>query len=418
MPRKPRKPEPFFRTARAAWFVQIGKVQHNLGPDQEAAWKEYYRLMAEVTPTAPDEITVVEVVDRFLKWTKANRKPRTWQWYDNYFKGILEALPAGLLVNDLKAHHVTRCLEVNVGRWKAANSQNAACRAIKRAMNWAAKQEIIARAPLGDMEVPEREARDVWYEADEWSALVGSIDHPDFVTFVTMMRQTGCRPFELRQVTAANYDRENKQWVFKRKSSKGKRYHRKVMLSPAAIRLTEEAMQQYPEGPLFRYHPARGSETLTPKKVAQHYGVAFETVRAWIDADKLAATQLTSPGAKIKRYQITWDALAAFELATGTRPNGKTWGPGEIRRQIDRMEKKLGWRPMVYAIRHTFAVDALKAGVDSLYVAKLLGHRDLSMVAKVYGHIGADTEDMHGRLTQALKPRLGLVREDDERASA
>lgn len=414
-----KRPEPFYWTARKGWYVQIGKKQTRLGDDEDSAWKEYYRVMAEETITEASQITVREVVDRFLKWTKTNRNERTWRWYDNFFKAILPALPAGLLVNDFKAHHVTKVLELNAKRWPAADSKNGAFRAIKRAMNWAAKQEIIVKAPLSDMEVPEREARDIWYEADEWAALVNSIDHPDFVIFVTMLRETGCRPFELQQVTAANYDRENRQWVFKRKSSKGKKYHRKVILSDVAIRHTEEAIKQYPEGPMFRYHPARGHDHLTPKLVAQHYGVEFETVLGWIQTGTLTAVQRTTPGAKIKRYRITWDALAAFELATRTGAAGQVWDAGLIRRHIDRMEKKLGWRPIPYAIRHTFAVAALRAGVDSLYVAKLMGHRDLSMVAKVYGHIGADTEDMHSRLKQALRPRLAVVgREADDRATA
>lgn len=418
MPKKPRKPEPFFRTARNAWFVQIGKRQHNLGPDKDAAWKEYYRLMAEETPTPSNEITVAEVVDRFLKWTKANRKHKTWKWYDDYFKGILETVPAGLLCKDLKVHHVTRCLELNAHRWKAADSKNAACRALKRAINWAAKQQIITDPPLGDMEMPERQNREIWYDDQEWAAIMAAADHPDFVTFLTLMRETGCRPFELCQVTAADFDRDNRVWVFKRKNSKGKRYQRRVTLSETAFRLTEEAAKQNPQGPLFRYHAAKGQEKLTPKTLAEHYATPIERVREWIETGKLVADRLKNNRAGRVRFHVTWDDLAAFEAATGIRAEGKAWEPELIKRKINQLEKKLGWRPMLYAIRHTFAVDALRNGVDSLYVAKLMGHRDLGMVAKVYGHIGADNEDMHKRLKQALKPKLGVVRDESGRASA
>ncbi|HEV3345054.1 MAG TPA: hypothetical protein VG125_32050, partial [Pirellulales bacterium] len=267
MPRKSRKPEPFFRTAVGRWYVQIGKKQHNLGADQEAAWKEYYRLMAEEKPTESSKITFTEVVDRFLKWTKANRAERTWRWYYDYFNGILEAMPAGLLTVDLRVHHVTRCLEKNADRWKAPDSKNAACRAIKRAVNWAFNQEIIDKLPLRDMEMPERQAREKWYEDDEWQAIIEAIDHPDFLTFVTMLRETGCRPFEVVQVTAANFDRANRQWVFKRVNSKGKKRKRRVMLSDTALRLTEEAIKEHPQGPLFRYHAAKSHDLLTPKKL-------------------------------------------------------------------------------------------------------------------------------------------------------
>jgi hypothetical protein len=37
----PHFPKPFFRTARQAWFVQLGRKQVNLGPDRDEAFKRY-----------------------------------------------------------------------------------------------------------------------------------------------------------------------------------------------------------------------------------------------------------------------------------------------------------------------------------------------------------------------------------------
>jgi integrase len=47
--------------------------------------------------------------------------------------------------------------------------------------------------------------------------------------------------------------------------------------------------------------------------------------------------------------------------------------------------KKLGFKP--YAIRHTFATDKLKAGVDLLTVATYLGHKNINTLLRVYEHI-------------------------------
>lgn len=41
-----KRPEPFFRALRGLWYVQFGKKQINLGPDEEQAWAKYHELMA------------------------------------------------------------------------------------------------------------------------------------------------------------------------------------------------------------------------------------------------------------------------------------------------------------------------------------------------------------------------------------
>ena len=49
-------PKPFFRPARALWYVQIDGKQINLGSDKAAAFKAYHGLMqqrADAKPYAP-----------------------------------------------------------------------------------------------------------------------------------------------------------------------------------------------------------------------------------------------------------------------------------------------------------------------------------------------------------------------------
>ena len=40
-------PQPFYRDDRRRWYVQLGKKQVNLGPDEAQAWIEYRRVMHE-----------------------------------------------------------------------------------------------------------------------------------------------------------------------------------------------------------------------------------------------------------------------------------------------------------------------------------------------------------------------------------
>ncbi len=82
MPKK--RPEPFWRAERNSYFVQIGKKQHRLSPDETKAWRLYHELMAKPPEVSAPAVTatvaptlVVEVLDEFLEWAKANSSPKT-----------------------------------------------------------------------------------------------------------------------------------------------------------------------------------------------------------------------------------------------------------------------------------------------------------------------------------------------------
>ena len=70
-------PKPFFRTARNAWFVQIGDRQIKLAADKDEAFTRYHELMAkpslpEVTQSEAQKLVVV-IVDEFLDWSNKHR---------------------------------------------------------------------------------------------------------------------------------------------------------------------------------------------------------------------------------------------------------------------------------------------------------------------------------------------------------
>jgi len=71
--------------------------------------------------------------------------------------------------------------------------------------------------------------------------------------------------------------------------------------------------------------------------------------------------------------------------------------------RLTRACRKAGLRHCIpYGCRHTFATDALAAGVPDATVASLLGHCDTSMVHKHYSHLSSRT--------QTLKDAAGRIR--------
>lgn len=83
---------------------------------------------------------------------------------------------------------------------------------------------------------------------------------------------------------------------------------------------------------------------------------------------------------------------------------GNDWTKDAINCAFCRLEKKIGKKYHLGAFRKGFATEALKAGVDTVTVAHLMGHRDASMVSRVYGHVQQDPEHM----ANAAKRAKGL----------
>jgi integrase len=73
---------------------------------------------------------------------------------------------------------------------------------------------------------------------------------------------------------------------------------------------------------------------------------------------------------------------------------GNPWNKDAINSAFCRLEKKIGKKYHMGSFRKGYATEALKAGVDTVTVAHLLGHRDPSMVSKVYGQVQQDPEHM------------------------
>jgi hypothetical protein len=74
-----RRPKPWYRAAGQAWFVTINGVQHNLGPDKEAAYDLFYQLMRQPTQKRVSSHSLVAIIDEFLDWVQRHRSPESYE---------------------------------------------------------------------------------------------------------------------------------------------------------------------------------------------------------------------------------------------------------------------------------------------------------------------------------------------------
>lgn len=67
---------------------------------------------------------------------------------------------------------------------------------------------------------------------------------------------------------------------------------------------------------------------------------------------------------------------------------GRPWTKDAIKCRLTRISEKVGFRVIAYGARHSWATQALtEGGVDPISVAHLMGHRDPTMVSRVYSHL-------------------------------
>ena len=124
-------PEPFYRTARKGWFVQIGKRQVPLGrdpspkPDRKtgkpiapaSALSAYHEIMSDHEEPQPapvvDATYAVVIIDQFLGWVERHKYERTHEWYQRHCQMFAKSIPRDLTIPRLKPLHLTNLCDAH-----------------------------------------------------------------------------------------------------------------------------------------------------------------------------------------------------------------------------------------------------------------------------------------------------------------
>lgn len=384
-----RSRQPFYRSSRRLSYVQLDGKQINLGPDEKEAWRRYHGMMTargvEVEVAPVDASLCVVVVDQFLGWVEKRKSPRTYEWYRRHLRNLAAAIPRSLAVADLKPNHVTRIIDAHDGWSPSSKHGFAGC--VQRAFRWAVQEGLINRSPVAGLVKPESEARDVVISAAEYAAILGVVRESNLRDLIVAAWETGARPRELVTVEARHVQLEHGRWVFPKKQAKGKRQPRAVYLTAAALEITRGRMEAHPAGPIFRNADGRPwhrwaincafarTRVALGRKAMQERGIAVEELprfrKSRVAAGELAAAKAEQAALlKARRAKI---ARLALE-------NAPAYNLG--------------------AFRHSFGDRMLKAGVDPISVANLLGHRNLAMLANTYSHLNQDPAYLRDALTR------------------
>ncbi|MEZ6063931.1 MAG: tyrosine-type recombinase/integrase [Planctomycetaceae bacterium] len=381
---RPRKP--WFRKSNRRWYVEFQGKQVCLGTNKKAALQQFHELMAQPEParrvSRTSRISLPELTDHFLEWVQRNRSADTYEWY-RYRLERLCRHHSSLMAEQLKPYHVEEW--VNSFSLSVTSRRNY-FRAVKRCYKWGTTQGFLTMNPIAGLEVPRAEVREIALSQNQFDEMLRCVRNPGLTDLLQVTWLTGCRPQESLIVEARHVDVANQRWVFHSSQSKGKQLSRVVYLTNAALAIVRRLMTQHPAGPLFRN--SAGTPWTT------------DAVNCAIDAiqDRMGR-------AEMQRLGIVIEPTDVAALMKRLKPTRRTKGhdvdktPAELRAEAKRKltirkARELVPRYSLYALRHSFATNALRNGVDSLTVAVLLGHRDPSTLARVYQHLNQNPEHL------------------------
>jgi integrase len=320
-----KQPKPWFWKARKAWYVQLNGKQVRLAADEKEAQREYFRLMAaegELPPSEMAKALVPDVVEAFLAVKNSTRK-NTLKSYLFYCTPFAVHFRVRRFAS-LRTPEVMKWVE---GRstWGDTTKHNA-FNYVAALFDWARDAGYIPRNHMAGIENPyiaKRRQRGISNE--EFDSMIASTRDEPGRMMLRVLRDTGCRPGELRALAARHLD---------------------------------------PEKPIAKLQP---HEHKTGRRTGRERWLIFPA-SLMEEVRKLAQLYPTGP---ILRNR-----------------NGDPWKGGTMQNRFKELRKRLDLpRDVVpHAARHAFITRMLNSGSPLALTAKIVGHSNANTIQDTYYH--------------------------------
>jgi integrase len=334
-----RQPQPYYKKTRHAWYANIGPNKRPVKlGTEEGAAEKKYHALVPHRQPVGTDSTIGELPDRYLDHCKRNRAESTYQAHLRVAESFVRHVGV-LRVSALKAHHVSGWIDA-IYPEAGPTYRHTLISTLKRAFKWAADQGHIDRSPIRNVKPPAPRSRDIYISPEQWDKLVAK---------VAKANDGGCL---LDYITVLHETR----------------------CRPLEARRVE-ARHFDPDGRCWVF-PAEESKGKRQSRVVRL------TDRAFAFCQRLA---LKNPTGSMFRNS-----------------RGKPWTRYSLYCRFYRLSEKLGFHVCSYAIRHTFATDAIIRGVDLVSIAILMGHTDLKMLQKVYSHVQKRSDHLQAALRKAV----------------
>ncbi len=323
--------KPFFKKSHNCWYVRDASGRDiRLDPVERKAFDMWHELAAALERSGVNA-TMLGVCQAFLDEHEDLRNYANVERYAvsfcQWYSGRVEDLTKKDVYEWLDAPKPGRLRKDGSrgpDRTWAAHSRRDAASTIRRITRWAHGEGLIGRNPLHSLTVSQPEPR---------STIITKAQHESMVRYCMEGKEPGFAAVLIALRCGARPQQirmvkvENcigAAWVFRdHKTRKKTAKPLVVYLPPCLLTLSKLLCDRYGEGFLFR------------------------------------------------------------------NSKGEPWKKDTIGQRFERMRSKLGLPEgiVAYSYRHTFATEALAAGLHATSVAQLLGHKDTRMVTQTYGHL-------------------------------
>ncbi len=332
-----RKSKLNWTNSRDQYTATIAGTFYLLGKDKEEAEKKFRWCLNKNHLTEPIELnpTFASIADEWLEHVKNAYTSARYRICCCRISEFAQYVGEKMKVNDLKPSHFEAWLETKAPL--KPGTVRLYTGIILAALNWASSKKIrlIPSNPLkGMLELPEGGSRggDVVWKKETFE-MVLQVANKAFADVVRILAWTGARPNTICKVEAKHFIENLRIWDFSQKQTphvNRKKHVKRIWLTDQAINLVKQLNEKHPVGPIFRN--SKG-EPWTPDSLGLYF------------------------------YQL---------------------------RHKFKETKNLGWQPGIclYGLRHTFATSFIRDNPNKLlYLKELMGHKDLKMIMKHYGHL-------------------------------
>jgi len=390
----PRPPKPFFWEARGEWYVTIDGTRHRLGPDKKPAHDRFHDLMSERNKPAAvaAKVTVAELFDRVLAFTRTNRSEKTDAWYEMFLQGFVSFLverhgkPAieRMRAADVTGDDLQAWLDSRTD-W-GPSTKRGAVTAVKRAFNYGVKHGLLDRSPVRAVEKPQGKTRDTLIGREQFDRIVATIADEHFRDLLTVVWLTGCRPQEAVRVEARFV--HDGYWLFPKEESKGKKRNRVVFLTDEALAISRKWAERHPTGPIFR-------NTQKRPWTASAVNCRFTAIQIAFGRAAMAERGVQVDEREVKRLVPKLRPIRKTRNGETVDKSARELYREAFRRVESKTARSLAPRFCAYNVRHSYAHHGLTEGrLSPEVMATLLGHSSTDMIYATYGHLVENTEFM------------------------
>ena len=351
--RKPRsrngQPKPFFRDFNQTWYLQLGKKQINLGRDEKAAFDQYHKIMTDRDVMTSVTLPASKFFEAYLQWLSEKKALATYAHARHYLTSFVRFVGKRRQIRDITGENISK---------------------------WVETQHLHRKREEGKK------------KPKKWSSTTQS----DAVSHLRRAYHWGRQYVKHSPVDDLDL--------------KLKRRRREVVYSPADWeRILAEAKDECFRD-ILTFMWETGCRPQEARQVeARHVDVANEIVVFQASESKTG---------QVRVILLSDTAVEVCQRLCRAHPDGPifrnsretAWTKDSIKNRFRRMKSKVGIEGLcAYGIRHSFATESLKSGIDSTSLAVMMGHVDVSMVARQYQHLAEDLE--------YLKSQLKRVRSGD-----